>query len=97
MKKFSAIILNFLLLAVPALLWASEGLEVPEELGRKVDLTNLGVVDYFLRPLVQRQPLGLRHHRHGADGPFGFLPLPWSPTSFLKMIGMETHKMEHHE
>ena len=35
MKKFSAIILNLLLLGVPALVWASEGLDVPEQHGEK--------------------------------------------------------------
>ncbi len=96
MKRFSAIILNLLLLGVPALIWASEGLEAPEELGKKVDLANLGPIDYFFAHWY------IENHWVYATivtvlmGLLGFC-IALVTDIILKMIGMETHKIEHHE
>ena len=96
MKKFSAIILNLLLLGVPALLWAAEGLEVPEELGKKVDLTNLGGLNYFFAHWYNDN---LWVYATIVTVLMGLLGLAIALVTdvILKMIGMEVHKIEHHE
>ena len=96
MKKFSAIILNLLLLGVPVLLWASEGLDIPEELGRKVDLTNLGGIDYFFAHWYNDNLWVYATIVTVLMGLLGFT-IALVTDVILKMIGMETHKMEHHE
>jgi hypothetical protein len=91
-----AIILNFLLLGVPALLCASEGLDIPEELGRKVDLTNLGVIDHFFAQWYNDNLWVYATIVTVLMGLLGFC-IALVTDVILKMIGMETHKMEHHE
>jgi hypothetical protein len=95
-KKFSAIILNFLLLAVPALVWAGEGLDVPEELGKKVDLANLSGINHFF---AQWYNENLWVYATIVTALMGLLGLAIALVTdvILKMIGMEVHKMEHHE
>jgi hypothetical protein len=95
-KKVSAIILNLLLLGVPALLWASEGLDIPEELGKKVDLANLGSVDYFFAHWYNDNLWVYATIVTVLMGLLGFA-IALVTDVILKMIGMETHKMEHHE
>ena len=96
MKRFSALILNFLLLAVPALVWASEGLDVPEELGKKVDLANLGGINYFFAHWYNDNLWVYATIVTVLMGLLGFT-IALVTDVILKMIGMETHKMEHHE
>ena len=96
MKRFSAIILNLLLLGVPALLWASEGLEVPEELGRKVDLTNLGGINHFFAQWYNDNLWVYATIVTVLMGLLGF-GIALVTDVILKMMGMEIHKIEHHE
>ena len=96
MKRFSAIILNFLLLAVPTLVWASEGLDIPEELGKKVDLTNLGGINYFFAHWYNDNLWVYATIVTVLMGLLGFA-IALVTDIILKMIGMEVHKMEHHE
>lgn len=96
MKKFSAIILNFLLLSVPVLVWAGEGLEVPEELGKKVDLANLGGINHFFASWYNDN---LWVYATIVTVLMGLLGLAIALVTdvILKMIGMEVTKIEHHE
>jgi len=96
LKRFSALILNFLLLAVPALVWASEGLDIPQELGRKVDLTHLGTIDYFFAHWYNDNLWVYATIVTVLMGVLGF-SIALVTDIILKMIGMETHKIEHHE
>ena len=96
MKRFSAIILNLLLLGVPALLWASEGLDVPKEHVNKVDLANLGAIDYFFASWYNDNLWVYATIVTVLMGLLGFC-IALVTDVILKMIGMETHKMEHHE
>ncbi len=96
MKKLSAIILNLLLLGVPALVWAAEGLEVPEELGKKVDLTNLGGLNYFFAHWYNDNLWVYATIVTVLMGLLGFA-IALVTDVFLKMIGMDVHKIEHHE
>lgn len=96
MKRFLALILNFLLLGLPTLVWASEGLDVPEELGKKVDLTNLGGLNYFFAHWYNDNLWVYATIVTVLMGLLGFT-IALVTDVILKMIGMETHKMEHHE
>jgi len=96
LKRFAALMLNFLLLAVPALVWASEGLDVPEELGKKVDLTQLGGINYFFAQWYNDNLWVYATIVTVLMGVLGFA-IALVTDVILKMIGMETHKMEHHE
>ncbi len=96
MKRLSAIILNILLLGVPALVGAAEGLEVPEELGKKVDLTNLGSINYFFAHWYNDNLWVYATIVTVLMGLLGFA-IALVTDVFLKMIGMDVHKIEHHE
>lgn len=96
MKKLSVILLNFFLLSLPTLLWAAEGLDVPEELGRKVDLTNLGGINYFFAKWYNDNLWVYAIIVTVLMGVMG-LVIALGTDVILKMVGMETHKIEHHE
>jgi hypothetical protein len=95
-KKFSAIILNLLLLGVPALVWASEGLDIPEELGKKVDLANLNGINHFFAQWYNDNLWVYATIVTVLMGVLGFA-IALVTDIILKMIGMEVHKIEHHE
>ena len=97
MKRLWVIFLNSFLLVVPgALAWAGEGLDIPEELGKKVDVTKLTGINYFfghwyndniwLYAIIVTVLMGLLG-----------LAIALVTDIILKMIGMEVHKIEHHE
>ncbi len=96
MKRFAALILNLLLLGVPALLWASEGLDVPEELGKKVDLANLSGINHFF---AQWYNDNLWVYASIVTVLMGLVGLGIALVAdiILKMIGMDVSKIEHHE
>ena len=96
MKKLSVILLNFFLLSLPTLLWAAEGLDVPEELGRKVDLTNLGGINYFFAKWYNDNLWVYAIIVTVLMGVMG-LVIALGTDVILKMVDMETHKIEHHE
>jgi hypothetical protein len=97
LQRFLIIILNFMLLAVPsALLWASEGLDIPEELGKKVDLNNLNSISYFFAHWYNDNLWVYATLVTVLMGVVG-LAIALVTDVILKMVGMETHKIEHHE
>ncbi len=96
MKRWSAIILNFLLLAAPALVWAAEGLDVPEELGKKVDLANLSGINYFFAQWYNDNLWVYATIVTVLMGVVGFA-IALVTDVILKMVGMEVSKIEHHE
>ena len=97
MKRLCVIIFNFFLLTVPgALAWASEGLDIPEELGKKVSLTNLSGINYFFAHWYNDNLWVYAGITTALMGLLG-LSIALVTDVILKMIGMETHKIEHHE
>jgi hypothetical protein len=97
LKRFLVIIFNFFLLTVPsALLWAGEGLDVPEELGKKVDLTNLSGINYFFAHWYNDNLWVYAAIVTVLMGALG-LAIALVTDVILKMIGMEVSKIEHHE
>jgi hypothetical protein len=96
LKKLMVIIFNFFLLTLPALVWAAEGLEVPEELGKQIDLTKLAGINYFFAKWYNDNLWIYALIVTVLMGAVG-LAIAASTDVLLKMIGMEVTKMEHHE
>ncbi len=97
MKRFLAIILNFFLLTVPGTLaWAAEGLDIPEELGKKVDLSQLTGVNHFFAQWYNDNLWVYAIIVTALMGLLGF-GIALVTDVILKMIGMEVSKIEHHE
>jgi hypothetical protein len=96
MKRFSVIIINFLLLGVPALVCAGEGLEVPEELNKKVDLANLSGISHFFAKWYNDNLWVYAIMVTVIMGLAGFA-IALVADVILKMIGMEVSKIEHLE
>ena len=94
MKKLSAIILNLLLLGVPALVWAAS--EKAELLDKKIDLSKLSGINHFF---AQWYNDNLWVYAIIVTALMGLLGLTIALVTdvILKMIGMEVHKIEHHE
>ncbi|MGO8763275.1 MAG: hypothetical protein ACLP2P_02175 [Desulfobaccales bacterium] len=97
MKRLGVIIFNFFILIVPStLLWAGEGLDVPEHLGKKIDISNLSGINYFFAHWYNDN---LWVYAFIVTILMGLLGLAIALVTdvILKMIGMEVHKIEHHE
>lgn len=96
MKRVWVVCINCLLLGIPILAWGAEGLEVPEELGKKVDLTNLSGVNLFFSKWYNDNLWVYAIIVTVLMGVMGFL-IALVTDVILKMIGMEVSKIEHHE
>ena len=95
MKRFLVLILNFFLLAVPStLLWAAA--EKAEALEKKVDLTKLTGINYFFASWYNDNMWLYAIMVTALMGVIGML-IALVTDIILKMIGMEVHKIEHHE
>ena len=96
MKRLWIIIFNLLLLGLPVWVWAAEGLDVPQELGKKVDLTTLSGINYFFAHWYNDNIWFYAIFVTVLMGLLG-LAIALVTDIILKMIGMEVSKIEHHE
>ena len=97
MKRPLTLVLNFLLLTLPvASLWAAEGLEVPEEMGKKVNLQGLSGINKFFAEWYNSNLWVYAIIVTVLMGVVGML-IALVADIILKMIGMEVSKIEHHE
>ncbi len=96
MKKIWVIMFNLFLLGLPALAWAAEGLDIPEELGKKVDLANLTGVNLFFARYYNENLWVYAAIVTVLMGVVGFA-IALVTDVILKMVGMEVSKIEHHE
>ena len=95
MKHYVVLILNFFLLAVPStLVWAAA--EKAEALEKKIDLTKLTGLNYFFASWYNDNMWLYAIMVTALMGVIGGL-IALVTDIILKMIGMEVHKMEHHE
>lgn len=95
MKRLCIIIFNFLLLMVPsALVWAAA--EKAEALEKKIDVTKLTGLNYFFASWYNDNMWLYAIIVTILMGVIGLL-IALVTDIILKMIGMEVHKMEHHE
>jgi ABC-type phosphate/phosphonate transport system permease subunit len=97
LKRLWVIIFNLILLSLPgALVWAGEGLDVPQELGKRVNLANLSGLNYFFAHWYNDNIWLYALIVTVLMGVIGML-IALVTDIILKMIGMEIHKIEHHE
>lgn len=95
MKHYLVLILNFLLLAVPStLVWGAA--EKAEALDKKIDLAKLTGLNYFFASWYNDNMWLYAIMVTALMGVIGLL-IALVTDVILKMIGMEVHKMEHHE
>jgi len=94
-KHYLVLILNFFLLAVPStLVWGAA--EKAEALDKKIDLAKLSGLNYFFASWYNDNMWLYAIMVTALMGVIGGL-IALVTDIILKMIGMETHKMEHHE
>ena len=95
MKRLSVIIFNILLLGLPTLAWGA-GPEKATALEKKVSLANLGGLNYFFAKWYNDNLWVYATIVTVLMGVIGML-IALVTDIFLKMIGMEVSKIEHHE
>ena len=95
MKRLCVIIFNFFLLMVPStLVWAAA--EKAEALEKKIDVTKLTGLNYFFASWYNDNMWLYAIIVTILMGVIGLL-IALVTDIILKMIGMEVHKIEHHE
>ena len=95
MKHYLVLIFNFFLLAVPStLVWGAA--EKAEALDKKIDLAKLTGLNYFFASWYNDNMWLYAIMVTVLMGVIGLL-IALVTDIILKMIGMEVHKMEHHE
>ena len=95
MKHYLVLILNFFLLAVPStLVWGAA--EKAEALNKKIDLAKLTGLNYFFASWYNDNMWLYAIMVTALMGVIGLL-IALVTDIILKMIGMEVHKIEHHE
>lgn len=94
MNRFSALILNFLLLGAPTLVWAAA--EKAETLEKKVNLANLSGINLFFAQWYNENMWVYALIVTALMGAVGGI-IAFVTDIFLKMVGLDVSKMEHHE
>lgn len=95
MKRLWVIIINLILLSVPgALAWAAA--EKAEALEKKVDLSKLSGINYFFASWYNDNMWLYAIIVTVLMGVIGGI-IAFVTDIFLKMVGMDVHKIEHHE
>jgi hypothetical protein len=95
LKRLGVIIFNFFLLAVPStMVWAAA--EKAEALNKKIDLAKLTGLNYFFASWYNDNMWFYAIMVTVLMGVIGLI-IALVTDIILKMIGMEVHKMEHHE
>jgi hypothetical protein len=95
-KKLRIIIFNLLLVSLPVWAWAGGGGEKATTLERKVDLANLSGINYLFASWYNDSIWLYALVATVLMGVIG-LGIAFFTDIFLKMIGMEVSKIEHHE
>lgn len=85
-----------ILVAVPALVTATEGLDVPEALEKTVSLDGLTGISFFFARAYNENAWLYAVYCAGTMGLVGVL-IAVVTDVILKAIGMEVHKIEHRE
>jgi hypothetical protein len=96
MKRLRILLLNFFLLTLPTLVWAGEGLDVPEAMEKKVKLEGLTGFNLFFARTYNENLWMYAFYCALLMGVVG-MTIALGTDVILKAIGMETHKIEHKE
>jgi hypothetical protein len=93
-KRILVVIFNCFLLTLPTLVWGAA--EKAEALEKKVNLSNLSGLNYFFGKWYNENMWLYAIIVTVLMGVMGML-IALVTDIILKMIGMEVHKIEHHE
>lgn len=97
MKKLPALILNFLLLALPALVWAAgPGEKAPDMATRQVKVEGLSFINAFFAGWYNDNKMVFAIIVTVIMGLVGGI-IAFVTDIILKFIGMDVSKIEHHE
>jgi ABC-type phosphate/phosphonate transport system permease subunit len=96
LKRLYVILCNLLLLGLPVLAWASGGGEKATQLQHKADLANLTGFNYLFAKWYNENIWLYALIVTVLMGVIGLL-IALVTDVILKMVGMEVHKIEHHE
>ncbi len=96
MKRYMVLILNFFFLAVSSTVAFAEGAAKAEPLQKTIDLAKLTGLNYFFASWYNDNMWLYAIMVTVIMGVIGLL-IALVTDVILKMIGMEVHKMEHHE
>lgn len=98
MKKLKIMLLNFVLLALPALVWAAGpgDKDVPDMATRTVRVEGLGAINYFFASWYNSNKFVFAILVTVVMGVVGAV-IAVVTDVILKAIGMEVSKIEHHE
>ena len=94
LKRLLTIVLNFLLLGAPTLVWAAS--EKAEALEKKLDLANLSGINLFFAQWYNENMWVYALIVTALMGVVGGI-IAFVTDIFLKMVGLDVSKMEHHE
>lgn len=96
MKKIVGLITYLYLITLPTLLFAGEGLDVPEAMEKKVPLEGLGSLSHFFAQAYNDNLWLYAVSCTVLMGAVG-MAIALGTDVILKAIGMEVHKIEHKE
>lgn len=96
MKRVWGIILNILLLAVPALVWAAGGEKVPDMATRQVKTVGLSAINLFFAGWYNDNKWVFAIIVTVLMGVVGGI-IAFVTDILLKAIGMDVSKIDHHE
>lgn len=96
MRRLWSLLLSFALITLPSLVIASEGLDVPEAIGKKVRLEGLSGINLWF---AQQYNDSLWTYAIACTVLMGVvgMVIALGTDVILKAIGMEVHKIEHKE
>jgi hypothetical protein len=96
-KKLAALMLNFLLLAIPTLVWAAApGEKVPDMATRQVRVEGLSFLNAFFAGWYNDNKMVFAIIVTVLMGMVGGI-IAFVTDIILKIIGMDVSKIEHHE
>lgn len=97
MKRIWAIIFNFLLLTAPALVWAAEpGEKIPDMATRQVATVGLSAINLFFAGWYNDNKWVFAIIVTVIMGLIGGI-IAFVTDIFLKTVGLDVSKMDHHE
>ena len=97
MKKLAVLMLNFLLLAMPALVWAAgPGEKAPDMAARQVKVAGLSAINAFFAGWYNDNKMVFAIIVTVIMGVVGGI-IALVTDIFLKIVGLDVSKIEHHE
>jgi hypothetical protein len=95
-KRLTVLMLNFLLLAMPTLVWAAGGKAPPDMAARQVKMAGLSAINAFFAGWYNDNKMVFAIIVTVIMGLMGGI-IAFVTDIILKIVGMDVSKIEHHE